>query len=179
MVLLPTNAFMTWRKYCVLLDHLYRSGINGITWRLIKSFYNNPCEQVKIGNRLSRVLSPMLFLLVIDSLLKDLANANSGISIKRIYTGSLGHADDLRSVTPNLHSFQKQAEIVKSFTEKNSLTLNVDKLDLLAMANSSQAHDCEILIGSTRVTSKNEARCLGVIWTHDLSSIEHVGLSSL
>ena len=174
-------------EYCVLLDHLYRSGINGRTWRLIKSFYN-PCGQVKIGNRLSRVitlqrgvkqgsvLSPMLFLLVMDSLLKDLANANSGISIKGIYTGSLGHADDLRSVTPNLHSLQKQAEIVKSFTVKNSLTLNVDKLDLLAMANSSHVHDCEILIGSTRVTSKNEARYLGVIWTHDLSpkaSIEY------
>ena len=67
-------------------------------------------------------------------------------------------------------SLQKQAEIVKSFTEKNSLTLNVDKLDLLAMASSSQAHDGEILIGSTRVTSKDQARCLGVIWTHDLSS---------
>ena len=121
------------------------------------------------------VLSPMLFLLVIDSLLKDLANANSGIAIKGIYTGSLGHADDLRSVTPNLHSLQKQAEIVKSFTEKNSRTLNVDKLDLLAMASSSQAHDCEILIGSTRVTSKNhyESRCVGVIWTQDLSSIEY------
>ena len=179
-------------EYCVLLDHLYRSGINGRTWRLIKSF-NNPCGQVKISNRLSRVvtlqrgvkqgsvLSPMLFL---DSLLMDLANANSCISIKRIYSGSLGHADDLRSVTPNLHSLQKQAEIVKSFTVKNSLTLNVDKLDLLAMANSSQAHNCEILIGSTRVTSKNEARCLGVIWTHDLSSkasilMKYVGLSSL
>ena len=86
-------------EYCVLLNHLYRSGINGRTWRLIKSFYNNPCGQVKIGNRLSRVvtlqrgvkqgsvLSPMLFLLVMDSLLKDLANANSGISIKGIYTG--------------------------------------------------------------------------------------------
>ena len=186
-------------EYCVLLDHLYRSGINGRTWRLIKSFYNNPCGQVKIGNRLLRVitlqrgvkqgsvLSPMLFLLVMDSLLEDLANANSGISIKGIYTGSLGHADDLRSVTPNLHSLQKQAEIVKSFTVKNSLTLNVDKLDLLVMANSSQAHNCEILIGSTRVTSKNEARCLesyGPMTFHlkhqlSITLIKHVWLSLL
>ena len=79
----------------VLLDHLHGSGINGRTWRLIKSFYNNPRGQVKISNQLSRVitlqqgvkqgsvLSPTLFLLVMDSVPnKDLANANSGISIK-------------------------------------------------------------------------------------------------
>ena len=74
----------------------------------IRSFYNNPCGQVRIGSQLSRaitlqhgvrqgsVLSPMLFLLVMDSLLKDL-NEMAGISIEGIYAGSLCHAGDLRS----------------------------------------------------------------------------------
>ena len=102
----------------------------------MRSFYTSPCGQVRVGNQLSKkinlergvrqgsVLSPMLFLLVMDSLLTELANSAAGISINGIYTGSFGHADDIRSVTPNLISLQKQADIVRSFTERYSLTLN-------------------------------------------------------
>ena len=106
-------------EFCVLLHHLYKSGIHGKAWRVIKSFYSNPLAQVRVGNGLSRViklergvrqgsvLSPLLFLLVIDSLLVMLANAEAGVSIGGIYVGSLGHADDLRSVTPSLLSLEK------------------------------------------------------------------------
>ena len=94
-------------EYSVLLDHLYKSGVNGKTWRLIRPFYNNPSGQVRIGSQLSRaitlqrgvrqgsVLSPILFLLVMDSLLKDLTNKMAGISIEGIYAGSLCHAEVL------------------------------------------------------------------------------------
>ena len=168
-------------EYSVLLDHLYKSGVNGKTWRLIRSFYNNPCGQVRIGSQLSRaitlqrgvrqgsVLSPMLFLLVMDSLLKDLANEMAGISIEGIYAGSLCHADDLRSVTSNLLSLEKQAEIVKSFTERNFLTLNESKLEILVMSSSCSTNAYKVLVGNTDITSTCKAKCLGVVWTPDLS----------
>ncbi len=85
-------------EYCVLLDHLYRSGIDGKTWRLIRSFYRNPHGQIRIDGQLSKsltlqhgvrqgsVLSPMLFLLVMDALLTELVDANAGLSIYGIYT---------------------------------------------------------------------------------------------
>ena len=101
---------------CVLLHHLYKSGINGKAWRIIRSFYCDPTAQVRIGNELSKVirlkrgvrqgsvLSPMLFLLVMDSLVVTLTKAQAGVSIRGINTGSLCHADDLRGVTPSLSS---------------------------------------------------------------------------
>ena len=173
-------------EYCVLLDHLYRSGINGKAWRLIRSFYHNLHGQVRIDGQLSKslslqrgvrqgsVLSPMLFLLVMDALLTELVDANAGLSVNGIYTGSLGHADDLRSITSNLVSLQKQAEIVKAFTEKNSLTLNAEKLELLAMTNGSLPQENGIQIGSNLITPSSSARCLGVIWSHDLSPKESI-----
>ena len=40
-------------EYCVLLHHLYRSGINGKAWRVIRSFYSDPTAQVRVGHELS------------------------------------------------------------------------------------------------------------------------------
>ena len=90
------------------------------------------------------MLSPMLFLMVMDSVLTILQNENAGISINGMYVGSFGHADDLRSVSPSLVGIQKQASIVKSFTEMNGLKLNTEKLELLAMCDGNCPQDCTI-----------------------------------
>ena len=65
-----------------------------------------------------------------DPVLVSLAKAEAGVSTSGIYTGSLCHADDLRSVTSNLSSFDKQVDIIT-----RSLTLNLDKLDLFRGQN--------------------------------------------
>ena len=41
-------------EHCVLLDHLYRSGINGKCWRLITS---SPSGQVRVGEHLSNAFN--------------------------------------------------------------------------------------------------------------------------
>lgn len=68
-------------EYIVLLDHLYKTGINEKTWRVISAFYDNLDTMVCIDGRVSdkfslgrgvqqgSILSPLLFLLVIDALL--------------------------------------------------------------------------------------------------------------
>ena len=78
-------------EYCVLLHHLFKAGINGKAWRLIDAFYDCPKAKVRINGRYSEpfgvergvkqgsVLSPMIFLLVIDALLVELEQKNEGI----------------------------------------------------------------------------------------------------
>ena len=80
-------------EYNVLLGHLYRVGINGKGWRVISAFYVDTAARVRLGCELSdtfflrrgvklgSVLSPLLFLLVIDSLLADLESSGIGVSI--------------------------------------------------------------------------------------------------
>ena len=175
-------------EYCIRLDHLYKAGISGKSWRIRKTFYNRPTCKVRLEGRLSMsfplergvrqgcVLSPILFLVVINSLLTKLAQENQGVSIGSISPGSFGHADDLRSVTTNLVSIQRQAEIVHKFTINNFLTLNLDKLELLPMSSGLSPEECSVTIGSHTVSSSTSVKCLGVIWSSNLSpkaAIEH------
>ena len=91
-------------EHTVLLNHLYKAGINGKAWRVIGAFYDKAKARVRVGSshsaklQLNRgvkqgsVLSPLLFLLVIDSLLAELESSGTGASIGGIYLDSLGHA---------------------------------------------------------------------------------------
>ena len=114
-------------EYYVLLKHLLSRGIDGKCWRLIQSYYERPTARVKVNNCLSRefiiergvrqgsFLSPSLFLLLIDGLLHRLIEANVGVSLEGRYVGTLANADDLRSLTCNPHSSEKQALTIQEF----------------------------------------------------------------
>ena len=69
-------------QYPVLLKRLYEAGINGRAWRLIRDWYSKPKSRVRVNGHLTppitlergvlqgSVLSPVLFLLVMDPLLR-------------------------------------------------------------------------------------------------------------
>ena len=80
-------------EYAVLLDRLFEVGVNGKMWRLLRGWYTGAACQVRLGGRLSRsycvgrgvkqgsVLSPALFLLVMDPLLRQLESSGLGLSV--------------------------------------------------------------------------------------------------
>ena len=71
-------------EYPVLLEHLFKLGINGKCWRLLHNWYSNSRSVVRLNSNTSQcfpvcrgvkqgsVLSPTLFIIVIDSLLTSL-----------------------------------------------------------------------------------------------------------
>ena len=92
-----SRVFMCWyeafdsTEYPVLFDWLYTVGINGKCWQLIKNWYEGATCRVKMeegklsepfhvgrGVKQGSVLSPALFLLVMDPLLLQLEKSGSG-----------------------------------------------------------------------------------------------------
>ena len=47
------------------------------------------------------VLSPTLFLLVMDPLLRKLESSGLGLSVNRLFAGAYLHADDIRTLANN------------------------------------------------------------------------------
>ena len=66
------------------------------------------------------VLSPVLFLLVMDPLLRELECSSLGPSVYGTYAGAFAHADDIRTVTSSLPSLQQQIHVVQNFAEENA-----------------------------------------------------------
>ncbi len=117
--------------------------MNGKTWRLLKSWYNGASCRVKCDGVLSEsfmvergvkqrsVLSPTLFLLVMDPLLKQLEASGLGLSVNNFYAGGFLHADDIRTLATSADSLSAQVALVKKFTEDNFQKLNVQKCEVV------------------------------------------------
>ena len=167
-------------EFPTLLSHLFKYGINGKCWRLIRSWYTNPESVVKHAGTLSHpfrinrgvrqgsVLSPTLFLIVMDSLLRCLHASELGLSINGLTINSAAHADDIRSVSNSITDLQKQGEIIEQFTKDNALKLNVAKTEVIKVSANVFSSE-QVQITGQLISTQPTAKCLGYWWHTNLS----------
>ena len=174
-------------QYPVLLKRLYKSGVNGKDWRLLRSWYTSPKSMVKVNGLLSTpltlehgvlqgsVLSPVLFLLIMDPLLKSLQNKGLGPSVGDIYAGGFIHADDIRTISSSQATLQEQINTVCTFAANNRLTLNHTKCEVILIPPSKPATTAPIAtLEGEGLTPQLSAKCLGYWWCWDLSATKAV-----
>ena len=94
----------------VLLQRLFEVGVNSKTWRLLQLWYSDCNSVVRVGCHTSSsyqlqrgvrqgsILSPFLFLLVMDPLPRQLQSHSLGISVNNTYAGGYLHGDDIRTL---------------------------------------------------------------------------------
>ena len=166
----------------MLLCRLYEAGINAKLWRLIRNWYTKPQCKVKLSGSLSQpftlqrgvrqgsVLSPILFLLVIDPLLQQMESRNLGPSFAGLFLGACAHADDVRTVTSSLQCLDKQVKLVQNFATQNGLQLNTQKSEIMIAASTCLANEVVCTIESNRIEAKHSIKCLGYWWSWDMSA---------
>ena len=81
----------------ILLQHLFNIGVNGKLWRFIMNCYIGSTSRICINNQVSEpftfaggvkqnlVLSPTLFMIVMDQLIKQLRENKPGLSVCQSY----------------------------------------------------------------------------------------------
>ena len=67
---------------------------------------------IERGVKQGSVLSPALFLLVMDPLFRQLQASGMGPSVNNIYAGGFLRADDIRTLATSEESLKYQAELV-------------------------------------------------------------------
>ena len=80
------------------------------------------------------MLSPVLFLLVLDPILRELQASGLGLLINNFYAGSFLHADDVRTLASSKESLEAQVAMVKEFADRKFLKLNVGKCEVVMLS---------------------------------------------
>ena len=101
---------------------------------------------IERGVKQGSVLSPAIFLLVINPLLGQLQASGVGLSVNNFYAGGLLHADDIRTLATSDESLKYQAELIKEFADQNLLKLSVSKNDIVVFSaqHSTPLSVCEV-----------------------------------
>ena len=179
------NAFDS-IEHCVLLEKLLQMGIGGKTWRVIRNCYVSATSVVRVGSVFSdivpisrgvkqgSVLSPLLFLITVDTLLKELRSQNAGLSVLGTFVGGAAHADDLRTIATTKNTIATQVNIIDNFTSKHSLRLNQAKTEIVKITLQPNQFEEVAINHLNTITTLPAAKCLGVWWSHNLSALRSV-----
>ena len=117
------------------------------------------------------ILSPTLFLMVMDPLLRKLEQCSLGPCLGDLYCGAYAHADDIRTIATSRDTLDKQISVVEYFTELNALVLNANKCEVVMVSNTKSRSDVPICtIANHLLAPSLSVKCLGHWWSWDLSS---------
>lgn len=79
------------------------------------------------GVKQGGVLSPVLFCLYMDSLLKELKQIGVGCHVGHAFAGALSYADDLTLIAPSLHAMRKMLGVCERFAQSYDVLFNSSK----------------------------------------------------
>lgn len=118
---------------------MWDAGIRGKTWQIIGDICSKSRSKVRVDNTTSEFfeinqgvaqgspLSPLLFIIFVNSLLKKLREAEIGIEVDEMFCGGLMYADDFTGVCDSESQLEKMVKAVGEWTNKWRLQANVKK----------------------------------------------------
>ena len=120
------------------------------------------------GVRQGGVLSPILFNIYMDELIKQLEQSGDGCHIGHIFYGALGYADDLTLLSPTAKGLQRMLEVCEQFGIKYDVAFNPRKTVCICFSRKQQ-HDLPVLTFNNEILKWSPSvKHLGNYVQHDL-----------
>ena len=168
----------------ILLYKLTCFGIRGTPHDLLKSYFHNRKQVVRIKNVTSSsktinigvpqgsILGPLLFLMYINDL-PNVSNLLHTVLFAVDTTLTYSHKDNNELV----QTVNSELDKIKDWTLRNRLTMNVDKTNLLICTNKKIPNEpCSIMIDNDIIHPSNTTKFLGVTLDNKLNFSAHISL---
>jgi hypothetical protein len=126
-----------------LMLKLHNIGVSGELWTLLKDWYSGQTSSVKWGGEQSNsfeeqqgvrqggILSPDLYKICINPLLRDLESTSVGFHIGSTYVGVPTCADDMTVIASNPTELQTMVNISETYANKERYKFNITKTKVL------------------------------------------------
>lgn len=167
----------------ILLDKLYRYGIRGKAYNIIKSYLSNRQQRVKINNKFSNfktvntgvpqgtILGPLLFIIYINDMLFSIPEESI-----------LSYADDTAILITGKNwqeienKMNQLLHTIAIWLALNKLSLNTDKTIYMEFGNTcnSTPKNLNISIQGKRIQRVENTKYLGVIFDSNLKWEKHI-----
>ena len=120
----------------ILFEKLFRFGVRGKMFRVIKDRYSNNKARVLLGQYLSpkfdilsgvmqgSKLGPLLFIIFINDLLETLNESDLGAKIGDLIISNLGFADDIVLTSDSPIKLQSLINICFQWAQRNHMEFN-------------------------------------------------------
>ena len=170
---------MIWHKG--LLIKLKKLGLNGNIFEWIKDFITNRTIQVKIGNTLSgvfpldngtaqgAVISPILFICMIDDLPSVLTNVESSLFADDTAVYKSGRSIDHLNTT-----MQNNLANIQKWCDQWGSRLSLDKTVAILFSHAIKDHKINLNLGPKQIKIVDSVKFLGVILDKKLNWNEHI-----
>ena len=126
------------------------------------------------GVRQGGIMSPILFCIYMDILLKQLEDAGVGCWLGDQYFGSIGYADDLMLLSPSVKGLRSMIDICENFGENYGVKFNSKKTVCMLFSRLSVGSKPEVKLCGDRLMWVDNVKHLGHIINHNLSEITDV-----
>ena len=164
-----------------------RAILNQDHWALLYAYYTSTTIKIKgdrddepgfcttIGVKQGGPLSPKLFALYVNDMIREVINSNTTCKIDDIETGILLYADDTVVCTNNVNDQNRALEIINNYCLKHEIMINVGKTKFMFFNESQlKRRTVRIEIGNSVVEQVTKFKYLGCWIECSLRNQEHI-----
>ena len=136
-----------------------------------------------VGVRQGGALSPKLFSIFVDALLKEIETAKLGIKIGKMSISTVMYADDLMIMSELKINVKKMLSIIELFGQTNGMKFNPEKTELIVF-NFTVKRTLKVRmkdmwqegleLGGCQIKQTNTIKYLGSILSDDLNNFAHI-----
>lgn len=150
--------------YIRVLYDLYTRQDIAVRWQNVTSTSFSASNGVRQGG----IISPLLFNLYVDELIKRLVLSDLGCHIGHMYTGCIGYADDFTLLAPSLGALQGMLNICQKFGEEFSVKYNSTKTECMHICKHKCNSDYNVYLLGKPLKWVEKTEYLGTVITNDL-----------